>query len=355
LTGEPLLTEMSDDVRNKPFGQYRVAATSDLGEARAALESVFQPRRLRLEKTATPTWALDLMLNALPVGEVTVNYVRFGCDVRISFEPENFHVNVPLHGVAESRTGEKERVRTTPERGVVFMPGLPGEVDWHGGCAQLCLVFPCHAVRLQLEAMLGRPVGKAIEFAPVMDLTTENGQAWMATLRLVERQARCQRGLLDHALAIDNLKRILIDGLLLAQPHNYTDALTRPRPMDAPSAVRQAIELMQSHPEQPWTTSSLARRTAVSVRCLQEGFQRSTGVAPMRYLRDVRLNRVHDDLRAAGPDSVSVGQVARRWGFLYLGRFAAAYREKFGQSPSATLRAPQPAPPGSPRPLRAPR
>jgi AraC-like DNA-binding protein len=350
-----VLTEISDDIRNRPFGQYQVAATSDHDEACAALESVFQPRRLRLEKTARPARALDLVLNTFPVGEVTVNYISFGCDVRISFEPENFHVNVPLRGVAESRTGEEERVRATPERGVVFMPGLPGEVDWRGGCAQLCLVFPRHAVRLQLEAMLGRPVRKAIEFAPVMDLRTENGQALLAALRLVERQARCPRGLLDHALAIDNLKRILIDGLLLAQPHNYTDALTRPRPMDTPSAVRQAIELMQSHPEQPWTTSSLASRTAVSVRSLQEGFQRSIGMAPTQYLRDVRLTRVHDDLRAAAPDLVSVGQVARRWGFLYLGRFAAAYREKFGQSPSVTLRAPRPAPLGFPRPLRAPR
>lgn len=48
-----MLTEMSDDVRNRPFGQYQVAATSDHDEACAALESVFQPRRLRLEKTAS--------------------------------------------------------------------------------------------------------------------------------------------------------------------------------------------------------------------------------------------------------------------------------------------------------------
>ena len=85
-----MLTEISDDVRNRPFGQYQVAATSDHDEACAALESVFQPRRLRLEKTARPARALDLVLNTFPVGEVTVNYLSFGCDVRISFEPENF-------------------------------------------------------------------------------------------------------------------------------------------------------------------------------------------------------------------------------------------------------------------------
>jgi transcriptional regulator GlxA family with amidase domain len=58
----------------------------------------------------------------------------------------------------------------------------------------------------------------------------------------------------------------------------------------------------------------------------------------MRYLRDVRLNRVHAELRSADPRSASVSQIATRWGFLYLGRFAAAYRDKFGRRPSETLR-----------------
>ena len=73
-----MLTEISDDVRNRPFGQYQEAATSDHDEACAALKSVFQPRRLRLEKTARPARALDLVLNTFPVGEVTVNYISFG-------------------------------------------------------------------------------------------------------------------------------------------------------------------------------------------------------------------------------------------------------------------------------------
>jgi transcriptional regulator GlxA family with amidase domain len=68
----------------------------------------------------------------------------------------------------------------------------------------------------------------------------------------------------------------------------------------------------------------------------------------MRYLREVRLNRVHAELLSADPGSVSVSQVAARWGFLYLGRFTAAYREKFGQRPSETLRILQPAVTGAP-------
>jgi transcriptional regulator GlxA family with amidase domain len=108
--------------------------------------------------------------------------------------------------------------------------------------------------------------------------------------------------------------------------------------------VRRAIELIQTRPEQPWTTATLASEAMVSARCLQEGFQRYTAVPPMRYLRDVRLDRVHAELLGADTDSETVAHIARRWGFLYLGRFAASYREKFGQTPSDTLRGPGPHP-----------
>jgi hypothetical protein len=47
---------------------------------------------------------------------------------------------------------------------------------------------------------------------------------------------------------------------------------------------------------------------------------------------------VHDELRETDPRVTTVSQVAGRWGFLYLGRFTAAYREKFGGRPSDTLR-----------------
>ncbi|MFC6258767.1 hypothetical protein ACFP5Z_17115 [Kocuria oceani] len=33
-----------------------------------------------------------------------------------------------------------------------------------------------------------------------------------------------------------------------------------------------------------------------------------------------------------------MAEVAGRWGFTHRGRFAAAYRERFGENPAATLR-----------------
>ena len=86
----------------------------------------------------------------------------------------------------------------------------------------------------------------------------------------------------------------------------------------------------------------LASQVHVSVRALQEGFRRSLGTTPMRYLRDVRLRKVREDLSAASPDVTTVGQIVYRWGILNQGRFAAAYLDKFGEAPSETRRSRRP-------------
>jgi transcriptional regulator GlxA family with amidase domain len=58
---------------------------------------------------------------------------------------------------------------------------------------------------------------------------------------------------------------------------------------------------------------------------------------PMRYLREVRLRRVREDLLAATPTSPQLAQWFR-WGILNQGRFAGTYRRRFGEAPSVTLR-----------------
>jgi transcriptional regulator GlxA family with amidase domain len=58
----------------------------------------------------------------------------------------------------------------------------------------------------------------------------------------------------------------------------------------------------------------------------------------MRYLRQVRLARVHADLLDASPEQTTVAEVAARWGFVHHGHFAAAYRDRYGHPPVVTLR-----------------
>jgi transcriptional regulator GlxA family with amidase domain len=99
------------------------------------------------------------------------------------------------------------------------------------------------------------------------------------------------------------------------------------------------VELLRGRPEHPWTAAELASAVSLSVRSLQEGFRRALDTTPMTYLRRVRLERVHEELVAASPGMLGVTEVAMRWGFVHLGRFATSYREAYGELPSETARA----------------
>ena len=75
----------------------------------------------------------------------------------------------------------------------------------------------------------------------------------------------------------------------------------------------------------------------VSQRTVARAFRAIRGTTPVRYLQALRLNEARRVLMAQhAPGSVT--EVATRFGFRELGRFAGEYRATFGESPSETLR-----------------
>jgi AraC-like DNA-binding protein len=76
----------------------------------------------------------------------------------------------------------------------------------------------------------------------------------------------------------------------------------------------------------------------VPERTLRSSCAEFLGLTPSRYIRLRRLQLVRAALSSAGPTTTSVAEIARRYHFTELGRFAGYYRMHFGESPSATLR-----------------
>jgi transcriptional regulator GlxA family with amidase domain len=56
----------------------------------------------------------------------------------------------------------------------------------------------------------------------------------------------------------------------------------------------------------------------------------------MQLLLELRLNAAQRALRRPSPN-LTVTSAATSLGFLHFGRFAAMYRDRFGELPSATL------------------
>ncbi|WP_162269004.1 helix-turn-helix domain-containing protein [Frondihabitans sp. PAMC 28766] len=98
--------------------------------------------------------------------------------------------------------------------------------------------------------------------------------------------------------------------------------------------LRVAVEFIHANAHLPITTTAIAATADLSLRALQEGFRRHLDVTPNAYLRQVRLDRVHEQLAQGA--ALTVAQVAGSWGFTHLGRFARAYQERFGEQPHQT-------------------
>lgn len=87
----------------------------------------------------------------------------------------------------------------------------------------------------------------------------------------------------------------------------------------------------------PPSLSDLCATIGVPERTLRDCCVKFLGMSPGQYMRLRRLNMVRTELRRADPATTSVAQIARRYCFSELGRFAAIYRRIFGEFPSVTL------------------
>jgi len=315
----------------------RSVRTSDPDEVRELCKDFYYDVRLDLlERGHDLAFAADV----LRIGPVTIGELSFGAAVAIGADiVDAYQVSLPISGVLGTEQGGTLTV-ATPRRASVCRPvGSARAGRWPADCRTLCVKLDRAAVEAELEAMTGRPVRGPIRFGPSLDATRGAGLTWARMVNLLRTEFDNPGSGLLQPLVADRYSHGLVSGLLLAVDHPYADLLTADAPPARPRTVRRAIEVMEADPARQFTTAELARLAGVSVRSLQEGFRRHVGVPPMTYLQQVRLAYAREELRHPRPGRDTVACVAHAWGFGHLGRFAAAYRERFGESPSETLRA----------------
>jgi len=307
----------------------------DVDQARAMLNRFYYPLVVGAPE-GTEGFALDL--HVIQLGPLTVGELGFGAPVTLdAAELGGYHITVPMVGHVLARQGAHE-VTVGPDTAAVFLPGAP-VASWHSSrSVELDVKIDGAALEAELASLLGRPVDGRIVLPPTMALTEGPGQSWSRLLRLLRDELDHPSTLIQQPLIAEQVRHTVLSGLLLSVPHRYHEELTAPAQPGPPRAIRRAIDAMRDEPELPFSVADLAQIAGMSVRSLQEGFRRYVGYTPMAYLQQVRLGQAYESLRSADPTRVTVAAVAHRWGFAHLGRFAYAYRARFGVSPSETLR-----------------
>jgi len=314
-----------------PLSRHALCRTSDLDVFRERLCTTFYPARvdtLRRESRLEGSW-----LSAVRLTHLTIGAVRFGTETAVDPGPlGSYHVNVALAGQVDSVCGVRQ-VSTSTTCAAVFTPERHTKLPrWSADATQLCIKIRRSSLEAELTALLGRSVRSWVDFHIGFDLTTAAGQSWLAGLRLLLTELDRPNGLIERSVThTEHLERLLISGLLLAQPNTHTAELARPASAVRPRTVERVVRLIHERADEPLTLTDLANHAGVGARRLQQGFREHVGMSPMQYLRRTRLDRARRDLLHT---SDSVTDIAYRWGFAHPGRFARLHREQFGVTPS---------------------
>lgn len=166
-----------------------------------------------------------------------------------------------------------------------------------------------------------------------LDLRSGAGADWLRLVRAIADESLRDNVLLRSDQVAEQLCRAVTTALVLAAAPDDRDCPAGARPR----TVKRVMDAIQQDPARQWTAADMAELVGISVRRIQQGFRECVGMTPMEYLADVRLERVHADL-SVSDCTATVSDVALHWGIMHTGRFAAAYRRKYGVSPSETLR-----------------
>ena len=135
-------------------------------------------------------------------------------------------------------------------------------------------------------------------------------------------------------------KKTNVDDTIL----HFLDALDQSNGDQSPNDAIKNIDLVREFVtfchdagcNRPLTISDLTQQLFTSKTVLSVAIRQATGLSPLMFLRNVRLEQVRNELLSRDQDN-SIINIARRYGFPSRGHFSRYYKELFGELPRETL------------------
>lgn len=318
--------------RGVPFDWLQ---SQDLDETRALVAGVFNNHRLH---HADRRLVLDYRHQHIRAAHLGLGVLAYGAKVRIQTEALGsfYLLQLPLSGQDHQRVGQLVH-HCGPGTATVHAPDQCLDMTWSEDCRKLAIRIDRQAFEALAFALSGKPPGLMHWHEQIR---TDAGVG--LALRLTAEQMMHNLAMHPQAtlqpLVWHQWEQMLMLGLLNAHPTVLLPEGSGQRVQQVlPRTVKLADAYMRAHLDESIDLAMLCALTDTSVRALQVGFRQYLGQTPMSHLRNLRLDKVREQLLDPG-SRLGVTAVAQRWGFGELGRFARQYRQRFGELPSQTRR-----------------
>lgn len=323
-----------NDSASRPLVAFPMFASRDFDDARQQVAKIYCTHSLvPLQRNSQ----LDAWQNSAQLSRLTISALGYGSDVEIRpCRLESFYLlMLPYRGYARVMSRDDE-VLGHARSATILNACDEVRMHWQSDCEKLMVKIDRPALERQLAQLLGRVPRTPLAFR--LEMPQEgHGARWWELVRLLVREIDAGAQHRTNAATIAQLEDLLLTSIIEGQPSNYSEQLRTRDHCALPRHVRRAEQYMQAHAQQAICVEDLVSISGVSARTLFEGFRRFRNTTPMAHLRTIRLQRAREELLHA-EESTTVSEIASRWCFLELGRFADYYRKMYGETPSQTLR-----------------
>lgn len=318
-----------------PFTNHPFVDTSDLDEARDAARQLFGP--VSWER-APGQRAFHCRMNSAALGPIRLTAGWFAEGLSVGASSDRYNAVFVLAGRGADAVHRGQRVPLAFGRsGLLVTP--EEHLDILGPANSGALIVS--AERAALEAHFGKLTRGArpgpLKFAPQVDIATEPGAGLMRVIQFFAGEIERPAGLLASPIVRADAQEMLLSAVLACAAHDQHHLLTPSGPPVSPAYVRRAEAYIAERAADAITVTDVAASLGISVRALQAGFRRYRGTSPRRFLMERRLDLARRQLLHPGP-SLTVALIATNTGHAHVGRFSAAYRRRFGETPRETLR-----------------
>ncbi len=322
-------------MRSTLLSRWPLAESAEPGEALRSLNALWAPACVS-RMAELPGKTGHFRLNGFADDEFAIGFIStdlaLGGIVSTEREPSYF-LTFGIFGELPFELG-RQQLAVTRSVAAVWNPGerlvLHPERRPTG---TLAVRLRRQLVNRELTVLLGNESTTDPRFEVALDLAQPGTSGMRAVLRDVLAQLNSKHHLLAQPAMRRAAVRTLVTGLLLAHQHSHTELLREGTAPLRSRHVARAVEYIEDHLAEQITLGDIAQAAGRSARTVSAAFRSHLGVSPMTHVRNRRLERVR---RALLTSQESTSVIALDAGFTHLGRFAAAYRERFGELPSAT-------------------
>lgn len=265
------------------------------------------------------------------LAELDLCRISYGGSVRVTSPALEtiYHLQVLLHGNCLWRGPQREH-HLVPGELLLINPDDPVDLTYSQDCEKFILKVPTRLLEsICDEQRWQRPSGGVRFLRNHYRLDELDG--FVNLLGMVCHEAEVSDSL---PRVQGHYSQIVASKLLTLMSTNV-----QRENLGAPGAsLERILDYIERNLKLELPAQALAEQACMSLRSLYALFDRHLGTTPKQYVRQRKLQRLHECLADPSCSVRSVTELAMDYGFMHLGRFAESYRQQFAELPSETFK-----------------